>query len=320
MAYTFDNAKVPTRHNTQYFEIVANRGLYHDGWMASTTPLRPPWVVTGAEPGPDDFPWELYNVAEDFSQSRNLAKDNPKKLQELQDLFLIEAAKYNVLPIDSSFAERANPSLRPGFNTGRTDFTYYPGMIRIPEANAPDIKNKSFHIAADVEVPKSGAEGVLVAQGGRFGGWALLVLDGKPMFAYAYSNQDGAKYPNQSKSKTRIGGSQKLAPGKHTIAFEFDYDGGGIGKGGKGTLSVDGKTVGEGRIEKTAPFRFSLDESFDVGEDTGTPVIDEYDAKMPFKFTGDLQKVEFKLGQDSLNPSEHAQLRQLQMDLAMAVQ
>jgi arylsulfatase A-like enzyme len=320
MAYTFDNAKAPTRHTTQYFEIVANRGLYHDGWMASTTPLRPPWVVSGVEPGPDDYPWELYNVAEDFSQSRNLAKDNPKKLQELQDLFLIEAAKYNVLPIDSSFADRANPSLRPGFNTGRTDFTYYPGMIRIPEGNAPDIKNKSFHIAADVEIPKSGGEGVLATQGGRFGGWALLVLDGKPMFAYAYSNQDGDKYPNQSKSKTRIGGSETLTPGKHSIAFDFNYDGGGIGKGGQGTLSVDGKIVGKGRIEKTAPFRFSLDESFDIGEDTGTPVIDEYDAKMPFKFSGGLQKVVFKLGPDSLNPAEHALLQQLKMDSAMAVQ
>jgi arylsulfatase A-like enzyme len=320
MVYTFNNANAPTRHTTQYFEIVANRGLYHDGWTASTTPLRPPWVVTGAEPGPDDFPWELYNVTDDFSQSRNVAKDNPKKLQDLQDLFLIEAAKYNVLPIDSSFAERANPSLRPGFNSGRTDFTYYSGMIRIPEANAPDIKNKSFHIAADVEVPQSGADGILATQGGRFGGWALLVLDGKPMFAYAYSNQDGARYPNQAKSKTRIGATEKLTPGKHTVAFDFKYDGGGIGKGGQGILSVDGKTLAEGRIEKTVPFRFSLDESFDIGEDTGTPVIDEYDAKMPFKFTGNLQQVEFKLGQDGLNTAEHALLHQLQMDSAMAVQ
>jgi len=191
LAYTFDDAKAPTRHSTQYFEIVANRGLYHDGWMASTTPLRQPWVVSGVEPDPDDFPWELYNVAQDFSQSRNLAQQNPQKLAELKDLFLSEATNYNVLPIDSSFADRANPALRPGFNTGRTEFTYYPGMIRIPEANAPDIKNKSFHIAADVEIPKSGADGVLVTQGGRFGGWGLLVLDGKPMFAYAFTNQDG---------------------------------------------------------------------------------------------------------------------------------
>ena len=161
MAYTFDDAKAATRHTTQYFEIVGNRGLYDDGWIASTTPLRPPWMVTGVEPDPDDFPWELYNVAKDFSQSKDLAKENPKKLSDLQARFLIEAAKYNVLPIDSSFADRANPALRPGFNTGRTDFVYYPGMIRIPEANAPDIKNKSFHIAADVEIPQGGADGIL---------------------------------------------------------------------------------------------------------------------------------------------------------------
>src|SRR6266478_117792 len=149
MAYTFDDAKAATRHTSQYFEIVGNRGLYDDGWIASTTPLRPPWMVTGLEPDPDDFPWELYNVTKDFSQSNDLAKEDPKKLSDLQARFLIEAAKHNVLPIDSSFADRANPALRPGFNTGRSDFVYYPGIVRIPEANAPDIKNKSFHIAAD---------------------------------------------------------------------------------------------------------------------------------------------------------------------------
>ena len=320
MAYTFGDAKAPTRHMTQYFEIVANRGLYDNGWIASTTPLRPPWVVTGAEPDPDDFPWELYNVAEDFSQSKDLAKENPKKLLDLQSRFLIEAARHNVLPIDSSFADRANPALRPSFNVGRTDFTYYPGMIRIPEANAPDIKNKSFHITADVEIPEGGADGILVTQGGRFGGWGLLVLDGKPMFAYAYSNQDGDKYPDQKKSKTRIAGGEKLTPGKHTISFDFAYDGGGIGMGGRGTLSVDGTKVAEGRVEKTAPFRFSLDESFDVGEDTGTPVIDEYDPKMPFKFSGTLKKVEVKLDADQLTPQKRGELERLKSDFALRMQ
>jgi arylsulfatase len=188
MAYTFDDAKAATEHTSQYFEIVANRGFYQDGWMASTTPLRLPWVVSGVEPDPDDYQWELYNVAQDFSQSRNLASENPKKLQDFEARFLIAAAKFNVLPIDSSFADRANPALRPSFNTGRTEFTYYPGMIRIPEANAPDIKNKSFRISADVDIPQGGADGILATQGGRFGGWALLVLDGKPTFAYAFSN------------------------------------------------------------------------------------------------------------------------------------
>jgi hypothetical protein len=199
MLYTFDDEKAATRHPTQYFEITGNRGIYHDGWMASTTPLRPPWVITGIEPDPDDFPWELYNVAADFSQAKDLAKQNPQKLQELQALFLTEAARFNVLPIDSSFADRADPSLRPGFNARRTEFTYYPGMVRITEANAPDIKNKSFRSATEVEIPVMGAEGVLATQGGRFGGLSLVVLDGKPMFAHAYSNQDGA----QTKSRAR---------------------------------------------------------------------------------------------------------------------
>ena len=320
MAYTFDDAKAATRHTSQYFEIVGNRGLYDDGWIASTTPLRPPWTVTGAEPDPDDFPWELYNVTKDFSQSNDLAKENPKKLSDLQARFLIEAAKHNVLPIDSSFADRANPALRPGFNTGRTDFVYYPGMVRIPEANAPDIKNKSFHIAADVEIPQGGADGILVTQGGRFGGWGLLVLDDKPMFAYAFSNQDGDKYPNQKKSKTRIVGGEKLTPGKHIISFDFAYDGGGIGKGGRGELRVDDIKVAEGRFEKTIPFRFSLDESFDVGQDTGSPVIDEYDAKMPFEFSGTLKKVEVKLGDDQLSPQKRGELEQLKKDFALRMQ
>jgi len=320
LAYTFDDPKAPTRHPIQYFEIVANRGLYQDGWMASTTPLRPPWVVTGAEPDPDDFPWELYNVSQDFNQSRNLAQQNPKKLAEMKELFLIEASKYNVLPIDSSFADRANPALRPGFNTGRTAFTYYPGMIRIPEANAPDIKNKSYHIAADVEIPDRGADGIIVTQGGRFGGWGLLVLDGKPMFAYAYTNQDADLYPDQKKGKTRITGGEKLNPGRHTVSFDFAYDGGGIGKGGRGILAVDGKKVAEGRIENTCPFRFSLDESFDVGEDTGSPVIDEYDSKMPFKFNGTLRKVEIKLGADQLSPQKRGELERGTRALALRMQ
>ena len=320
MAYTFDDAKAPTRHTTQYFEIVANRGIYQDGWMASTTPLRLPWVVSGTEPDPDDFPWELYYVSQDFSQSRNLAKENPQKLKELQGLFLSEAKKYQVLPIDSSFADRANPALRPGFNTGRTDFTYYAGMIRFPEANAPDIKNKSFRITADVEIPSGGAEGVLVTQGGRFGGWGLLVLDGKPMFAYAFSNQDGDKYPYQRKYKFRIAGADPLTPGKHVLIFDFAYDGGGVGKGGTGTLMVDGRGVAQGRIELTQPLRFSLDESFDVGQDTGSPVIDEYDAKMPFKFTGKLDKLEVKLGSDKLTPAQRSELERLREDFELAVQ
>jgi arylsulfatase A-like enzyme len=321
MAYTFDDTHAPTRHPTQYFEMTANRAMFHDGWIASTTPQRMPWETIGAAPDPDSYPWELYNLAEDFSQARDVASQNPERLRDLQSLFWIEAAKYNVLPLDSSFADRMDPSSRPNYLRGQTDFTYYPGMIRIPEANSPSMHNRSFRVAADIEIPPTGADGVLATQGGRFGGWSLLVLDGKPMFAYAYTNQDGARYPRQRSDKTRIAGSDVLTPGRHAIDFDFRYDGGGLGKGGVGTLSVDGVKVAENRIERTSPVgKFSLDESFDVGEDTGTPVIDEYDDKMPFKFTGTLSKVAIHIGPDQLTPEQHGQLERLEKSLDMAVQ
>jgi arylsulfatase A-like enzyme len=321
MVYTFDDAKAPTRHTTQYFEMTANRGLYHDGWIASTTPARLPWETLGASPDPDNYQWELYNLAGDFSQAKNVAKENPEKLRDLQSLFWVEAAKYNVLPLDSSFGDRMDPSIRPNLLRGQTDFTYYRGMIRIPEANSPDVHNKSFHIAADAEIPEGGADGVLATQGGRFGGWSLLLFDGKPMFAYACTNQDGARYAKQRADKTRIVSAQKLTPGKHAIDFDFKYDGGGLGKGGLGTLAVDGAKVAESRIERTSPLgKFSLDESFDVGEDTGTPVIDDYEAKMPFKFSGTLNKIVIHLGPDQLTPKQHGELERLKRDFEMAVQ
>jgi arylsulfatase A-like enzyme len=321
MVYTFDDAKAPTRHTTQYFEMTANRAIYHDGWIASTTPARLPWETIGAAPDPDDYKWELYNLADDFSQAKNIASENPQKLLDMQSRFLIEAVRNNVLPLDSSFADRMDPAIRPNLLRGQTEFTYYPGMIRIPEANSPDVHNKSFHITAAVEIQESGAEGVLATQGGRFGGWSLLVLDGKPMFAYAYTNQDGARYPKQRADKTRIAGQEKLAQGKHTIDVDFKYDGGGLGKGGLATLSVDGRMVTESRIEQTSPVgKFSLDESFDVGQDTGTPVIDEYDAKMPFKFTGTVDKIEIKLGPDQLTPQQGGDLEQLKRNFALSAQ
>src|SRR5262245_1230812 len=321
MVYSFNDAKAPTHHTIQYFEMCANRAVYHDGWIACTTPLRKPWETLGTAPDPDEFPWELYHVTEDFSEAKNLAKEDPKRLRDMQSRFLMEAVRYNVLPIDSSFADRMDPQIRPNYLRGKTEFTYFPGMFRIPEANSPDMHNKSFRVTADVEIPQGGAEGVLATAGGRFGGYALLVLDGRPMFAYAYTNQDGEKYPRQNKDKTRIVGSDKLAPGKHTIVFDFVYDGGGLGKGGRGTLSVDGKTVAESRIEKTSPVgKFTLDESFDVGMDTGSPVIDEYDAKMPFKFTGTIGKIQIKLAEAKLAPKEKAELQQQEWKHALATQ
>lgn len=312
LIYTFDNAKAPTRHPTQYFEITANRGIYHNGWMANTTPLRAPWVTVGDNPSPNDFAWELYNVNEDFSQAHNLAKENPKKLKELQDLFWEEAKKYQVLPLDASFAERADPATRPSVLGNRKDFTFYDGMIRITEGSTPDIKNKSFSIDADVEIPEGGAEGILATQGGRFAGWALLVMNNKPMFVYAVSNQPRHKF--------KITSNEALTKGPHNIKVDFKYDGGGVGKGGVATLFMDGKQVGQGRIEHTVPFRFSLDESFDVGQDTGTPVIDDYDAKMPFKFTGKLKELHMHLGDGTLNKDDKDELNRVRAKTMQAGQ
>jgi arylsulfatase A-like enzyme len=302
LVYTFDDANAPTRHPTQYFEMMANRAIYDHGWMASTTPMRLPWINFGASPNPEDFKWELYHVDEDFSQANNLAASEPAKLKELQQVFDREAWKYNVYPLDSTMAERVDPAIRPSLTKGRNDFTYYQGQIRIPEGTSPDVKNKSYTMTADVEVPDGGAEGVLGTLGGRFGGWALLLTDGKPEFVYAFSNQPQDKY--------RIASSQPLSPGKHTIEFDFKYDGGGIGKGGTGTLRVDGKQVAQGRLEHTIQARFSFDETMDFGEDTGTPVTEDYAAKMPFKFTGTLNRFVIHLGDGRLSSSDEQELRE----------
>jgi arylsulfatase len=312
MAYTFDNANAQTRHSTQYFELVGNRGIYKDGWMASTTPLRLPWVTTvGSEANPDDFKWELYNINEDFSQANNLAERNPGKLKELQDAFDIEARKYNVYPLDSSFASRVDPSIRPSLTRGRTEFTYYPGMVRIPEGSAPDFKNKSWAIAAEVTIPDNGASGVLATIGGRFGGWVLLLQDSKPQFAYGVSNQPQHKF--------RVASDRAIPPGNHVVRFNFKYDGGGIGKDATGTLFVDGNEVAQGKIPQSTVVRFSLDETFDVGEDTGTPVIEDYVDKMPFAFTGELKKFVVILEPENLTPEERKRLREEEARAFMSV-
>ena len=311
LAYTFDNANAPTRHTTQYFELVGNRGIYKDGWIANTTPLRLPWVTIGFEPSPDDFKWELYNVNEDFSQANNVADRYPDKLKELQEAFDVEAKKYQVYPLDSSFASRADPAIRPSLTRGRTEFTYYPGMVRIPEGSAPNFKNKSWAIAAEVTIPNSGANGVLATIGGRFGGWTLMMQDSKPQFAYALSNQPEHKF--------RITSNQPIPPGNHVVRFSFKYDGGGIGKGATGTLFIDGTPVAEGRISQTIGVRFSLDETFDVGSDMGTPVVEDYVDKMPFEFTGTLNKFVVVLEPENLTPEERKRLLEEEARASMSV-
>jgi arylsulfatase len=283
MAYTFADARAKSKRQTQYFEMLGNRAIYHDGWVACTTPPVPPWSPAGADVDViDGYKWELYQTDSDFSQAEDLAARNPKKLKDLQLLFYTEAAKYNVLPLDNSKTSRLDPAIRPSLTRGRTSFTYYEGQSRIPEGASPDIKNKSWSVTADVEV-KDGTTGMIITQGGLFSGWALYLEKGKPVFHSNFC--DVAHY--------EVAGEDALSPGKHTIKMDFVYDGGGIGKGGTATLMVDGKEVKHGRIEKTVPIRISLDEGLDVGEDTGTPVNLSYD--VPFKFTGKIHKVTIDL-------------------------
>ena len=281
MVYSFNDAKAPSKRNTQYFEMQGNRAIYHDGWVAATTPYRMPWQTSGgvSKYPSRDFKWELYNVADDFSEADNLADKYPDKLKELQSLFYDEAKKNNVLPLDGSMAERVDPAIRPSLTKGRTHFEYYNGTSRIPEGSAPNFKNQSWTITAEVE---GGTNGVLATMGGYYGGIALLVKNSKPIFIYRLSNQP--------KHMTLVQSSKNLTPGKHTIKVEFKYDGGGAGKGATVILSLDGNKVGEGRIAATVAARFSLDETWDIGLDTGTPLdFNTYD--VPFAFNGKLNKV-----------------------------
>lgn len=297
MMYAFDDASAPSRRTTQYFEMLGNRALYHDGWVAATTPPVAPWVASGHFPDVEDYAWELYHVDEDFSQSENVAASNPEKLRDLQERFLIEAATHNVLPLDNSKMERMDVSIRPSLTRGRSVFTYFAGQSRIPEGSAPDFKNKSFKIAADVIVPQTGASGVIATQGGRFGGWGLYMLDGKPTFHY---NTVGVK-------RATIAAQSPLPAGEHVLRVDFDYDGGGIGKGGKVTIFANDTAIATGRIDATIPARVSVDETFDIGLDTGTPVSDDY--AVPFEFTGDLKRVLVRLGESKLTPEDEEQIR-----------
>jgi arylsulfatase len=285
MAYTFDEPKAESRRKTQYFEMLGNRAIYSDGWVAATTPPVAPWVAGGPVPPVADYKWELYHVAEDFSQSKDLAAERPEKLKELQELFWVEAEKYNVLPLDNSKVERLDVKIRPSLTRGRTEFTYFQGQSRIPEGAAPDVKNRSFSVGAKVLIPEGGAEGVIATQGGRFAGWGLFVRDGKLVFHY---NLAGVE-------RFEIASTETLPAGEYVVSAEFKYDGGGLGKGGKLTLRREDAVLAVGRIERTLPFRMSLDETLDIGLDTGTPVVESY--KVPAEFSGTLRRVVIRLGE-----------------------
>ncbi|NHI17826.1 arylsulfatase [Microbacterium excoecariae] len=279
----FDDADAAETHTTQYFEVVANQGIYHEGWIANTAPKRLPWVGMGqthADPF-NEYEWQLYNLTEDFTQSKNLAEAHPEKLEQLRQLFLDEAGKNQVFPLDDRYIERLRPENRPVHNVGRTIYTYYPGISRITEGMAPNMKNTSYRVTANVTIPDEGAEGILMCQGGWFGGNAFYLLEGKPTFSYARSHYPEHKYT--------IAGTDPVLPGDHELVVDFAYDGGAPGGGGLATITVDGVSVASGRIDQTIPVRVSADETFDVGEDTGTPVVRDYD--VPFRFTGILHQL-----------------------------
>lgn len=309
MVYSFDHPDAPSTRTTQYFEMLGNRGIYHDGWIACTTPPSPPWSPGGPEVDPiTGYKWELYNVTKDPTEAHDVADENSDKLQELQDLFYAEAKKYDVLPIDNSKTVRMGPGIRPSLIEGRTSFTYYDGDVRIPEGSSPETKNRSFAIKAEVEIPAKGASGMIITQGGLFGGWALYLDKGKPTFYYNTVNL----------YHYTISSPQTLTAGKHTLALDFKYDGGGVGKGGTGILSADGKQIAQGKIERTVPIRYALDEGLDVGEDTGTPVNLTYD--VPFKFTGKIGKVTIDLMPMEKGAAQENEKRQREAAIAKAQQ
>jgi arylsulfatase len=286
MLYTFGDANAKDRHLTQYFEMYCNRAIYNDGWLAGTV-HGAPWETGKPRGTLENDKWELYDTRTDFSLADDLAGKNPEKLKEMQELFMREAIKYNVLPLDDRKLERLKAALvgRPDLMAGRMSLTVYDGMTGMSENVFINTKNRSHTITAEVNIPRGGAKGVILAQAGRFGGWSLYLKDGKPTYTYNFL---GLK-------RFTIAAKQSVPVGKATIRYEFAYDGGGIGKGGMGTLFVNGTKVAEGRIEHTQGIIFSIEEGTDVGQDGETPVVENYGIPAPYKFTGKINKVTIDL-------------------------
>jgi arylsulfatase A-like enzyme len=284
LVYAFDDANAPERHTTQYFEMFGNRGIYHDGMFARTL-HRAPWQTSGLPPLESDK-WDLYDAKKDFSLTNNLAAAQPEKLKEMQALFMSEAEKYHVLPIDDRTIERTNAALagRPDVLGGRTSLKLYEGMEGMLENTFINIKNRSSKVTAKLDVPAR-ATGSILSQGGKFGGWSLYMKDGKPAYTYNFLGL----------SRYTVTAPQALPPGPATVEMDFVYDGGGPGKGGKATLSVNGKVVAEGRIDKTQPNIFSADETADVGIDNQTPVALGIGVGADTRFTGRIDEVTVEL-------------------------
>ncbi|MBL9141395.1 MAG: sulfatase-like hydrolase/transferase, partial [Phycisphaerae bacterium] len=315
LAYTFDakNAKAPTRHTTQYFEMMGQWALYHEGWLLSTKVNRAPWQAFGAantDPLNNQV-LQLYNLSEDFSQSKDSSAEHPDKMAELKKLFIEQANKYQVFPMDASVAARI-VAPRPNITAGRTEFVYTHPMIGLPQGDSPGILNSSYTITAEIEVPEGGAEGMMMTSGGRFAGYGFYLLKGKPVFLWNLLDLE----------RVRWAGPDALAPGKHTVEFEFKYDGlgigtlafnnmSGLGRGGTGTLRVDGKDVQTITMPHTLPMILQWDESFDIGSDSLTGVNDA-DYLPPFTFTGTLNKVTVKVDRPKLSAADIAKLKDAQ--------
>ena len=314
-AYTFDqaNANAPSRHQTQYFEMFGDHSIYHEGWLLSTKVTRPPWDAFGAvNPDPvNNVTWELYNLEDDFSQANDVAAKHPEKVAELKELFLSEAKKYNVLPLDASVASRI-VAPRPNITAGRNEFVYTRPMVGLPQGDSPFLLNSSYSITAEIDVPSGGAEGMILTSGGRFAGYGFYLLKGKPVFLWNLVDLERVKWE----------GPEALSPGKHTIEFDFKYEGlgagtlaftnlSGLGRSGVGTLKVDGKEVQTIAMPKTLPMILQWDESFDIGSDTLTGVNDA-DYQPPFALTANLEKLTIKVDRPTLSPEDVRKLEQAQ--------
>ena len=314
--YTFDkaNANVPTRHSTQYFEMMGQWALYKDGWLISTEVNRAPWEAFGpANTDPlNNQVFQLYNLDKDFTQSTDIAAQNPQKVKEMRAAFETEARKYQVFPMDASVAGRI-VAPRPNITAGRTEFTYTRPMVGLPQGSSPLLLNTSYTITADVTVPAGGAEGMILTSGGRFGGYGFYLLKGVPVWTWNMVDLERIQWK----------GTAPLTPGKHTVTFDFKYDGmgpgtlayndfSGVGRSGTGTLSVDGKVVATKKMDKTIPMILQWDESFDIGSDTETGVYDT-DYKPPFTFTGTLNKLTVKLDRPQLTPADIQKIKDAQM-------
>jgi len=313
MAYTFDakNAKVPSKHQTQYFEMMGVQGLYHDGWMLSAVPIRPPWELLGTailDPA-SAYKFELFDVEHDWTQFTNVAAAHPEKVQEMHKMMFDEFKKYQVFPLDASVATRM-VTARPSVSGDRDVYTFSGVPVTgLPRGTGPSVLNTSYTITAEIDVPEGGAEGMIVTDGGRFGGYGLYLLKGKPVFLWNLLDL----------KRIRWEAPEKLAPGKHTLEYDFKYGGlglatlafnniSGIGRSGTGTFKVDGKEVATHKLEHTVPLTLPWDETFDIGSDTGTPVCDE-DYQVPFRFTGIINKLTFAIDRPKLTPEDEKRLR-----------